>query len=83
MRGGARPRIAIVRRSKDDHWVLPRGKLKREENPIVGARREVVEETGHRVKVHEFLGAITYPHAAGRSWCSSGACRRPSGRPTT
>ena len=60
MRGGARPRIAIVRRSKDDHWVLPRGKLKREENPIVGAKREVVEETGHRVKVHEFLGAITY-----------------------
>ena len=60
MRGGARPRIAVVRRSKDDHWVLPRGKLKREENPIVGAKREVVEETGHRVKVHEFLGAITY-----------------------
>ncbi len=65
MRGGARPRIAVVRRSKDDHWVLPRGKLKREENPIVGARREVVEETGHRVKVHEFLGAISYP-ARGR-----------------
>jgi 8-oxo-dGTP diphosphatase len=40
--------------------VLPRGKLKRDENPMVGARREVVEETGHRVQVHEFLGAITY-----------------------
>ena len=60
LRGGPRPRIAVVRRSKDDHWVLPRGKLKRDENPIVGAKREVVEETGHRVKVHEFLGAITY-----------------------
>ena len=47
------------------HWVLPRGKLKRDENPIVGASREAVEETGHRVKVHEFLGAITY-RARGR-----------------
>jgi 8-oxo-dGTP diphosphatase len=60
LRGGARPRVAVVRRSKDDRWVLPRGKLKREENPIAGAKREVVEETGHRVQVHEFLGAITY-----------------------
>jgi 8-oxo-dGTP diphosphatase len=60
MRGGARPRIAVVRRSKDDHWVLPRGKLKRDERPLAGAKREVVEETGHRVQVHEFLGAITY-----------------------
>jgi 8-oxo-dGTP diphosphatase len=60
MRGGARPRIAVVCRSKDDRWVLPRGKLKRDENPIAGAKREAVEETGHRVQVHEFLGAITY-----------------------
>jgi 8-oxo-dGTP diphosphatase len=60
IRGGARPRIGVVRRSKDDHWVLPRGKLKRDENPIAGAKREVVEETGHRVRVREFLGAITY-----------------------
>jgi 8-oxo-dGTP diphosphatase len=56
-----RPRIAVVRRSKDDRWVLPRGKLKRGENPVAGARREVLEETGHRVAaVHEFVGAITY-----------------------
>ena len=30
-----------------------------------GARREVVEETGHQVRVREFLGAITY-RARGR-----------------
>jgi len=58
--GSARPCIAVVRRSKDDRWVLPRGKLKSDENPIAGAKREVLEETGHRVAVHEFLGAITY-----------------------
>ena len=33
--------------------------------PAAGARREAVEETGHRVKVYEFLGAITY-RARGR-----------------
>jgi 8-oxo-dGTP diphosphatase len=60
VRGRKRPRVAIVQRSKDEHWVLPRGKLKRKEDPVVGARREVVEETGHPVKVREFLGAITY-----------------------
>jgi 8-oxo-dGTP diphosphatase len=65
VRNGPRPRIAVVQRSKDDRWVLPRGKLKRHENPAAGARREVVEETGHRVKVHEFLGAISY-RARGR-----------------
>jgi len=65
VRGGARPRIAVVQRSKDDAWVLPRGKLERDENPARGARREAVEETGHRVKVYEFLGAITY-RARGR-----------------
>jgi 8-oxo-dGTP diphosphatase len=66
VRGRARPLIAVVQRSKDEAWVLPRGKLKRDENPVTGARREVVEETGHRVKVHEFLGAITY-RVRGRS----------------
>src|SRR5664280_3708581 len=60
VRDGAHRRIAVVQRSKDERWVLPRGKLERGENPAAGARREVVEETGHRVKVHEFLGAITY-----------------------
>jgi 8-oxo-dGTP diphosphatase len=60
IRDGARPLIAVVQRSKDERWVLPRGKLKRGENPRVGARREATEETGHRVRLHEFLGAITY-----------------------
>lgn len=65
VRKGARPLIAVVQRSKDDRWVLPRGKLKGTERAIAGARREVVEETGHRVRVREFLGAIAY-RARGR-----------------
>jgi 8-oxo-dGTP diphosphatase len=58
--GGARPLVAVVQRSKDELWVLPRGKLKRDENPLAGAHREAVEETGHRVRVREFLGALAY-----------------------
>ena len=65
VRGGARQLVAIVQRSKDERWVLPRGKLKLKERPVIGAKREVVEETGHRVQVREFLGAITY-RAQGR-----------------
>lgn len=65
VRKGARPLIAVVQRAKDDHWVLPRGKLKTKERPKAAARREVFEETGHRVEVREFLGAIIY-RAQGR-----------------
>src|SRR5260221_2706899 len=65
VRNGARPLIAVVQRAKDELWVLPRGQLKSDESPLAGARREVVEETGHRVRVREFLGAITY-RARGR-----------------
>jgi 8-oxo-dGTP diphosphatase len=65
VRSGERPLVAVVHRSKDKRWVLPRGKLERNEDPAAGARREAVEETGHRVEVHEFLGAITY-RASGR-----------------
>jgi 8-oxo-dGTP pyrophosphatase MutT (NUDIX family) len=60
VRGGPRPLIALVQRSKDDAWVLPKGKLKRKEAPIDAAEREVVEETGYRVELHDYLGAISY-----------------------
>src|SRR5262249_30260338 len=52
--------IALVQRRKDDAWVLPKGKLKRKEEPIAAAEREVVEETGFEVETHEYLGAISY-----------------------
>src|SRR5262249_45376145 len=65
VRNGSRPLIAVVQRAKDELWVLPRGKLKSNESALAGARRQVVEGTGHRVRVREFLGAITY-RARGR-----------------
>ena len=59
-RHGARPLVAIVQRRKDGRWVLPKGKLKRHESNLKGARREAVEETGQKVHVHEFLGVLSY-----------------------
>jgi 8-oxo-dGTP diphosphatase len=64
-RGGA-PLIAVVRLRKGNEWVLPKGKLDDGETPRDAAEREVLEETGHAVAVHEFLGTLAY-EAGGRS----------------
>src|SRR6266851_2496744 len=60
------PLIAVVRLRKRDEWVLPRGKLDDGETPRDAAEREVLEETGHDVSVHEFLGTQVY-ESGGRS----------------
>jgi len=60
------PRIALVRLRKRDEWVLPKGKLDDGETPRAAARREVLEETGHDVTVHEFLGTLVHD-SGGRS----------------
>jgi len=60
------PLIAVVRLRKRDEWVLPKGKLDDGETPLAAAEREVIEETGHDVTVHEFLGTLVY-EANGRS----------------
>jgi 8-oxo-dGTP diphosphatase len=60
LRGKTRPRIAIVRLRREKAWVLPKGKLMPREHPRDAAKREVLEETGYRVSVHEFLGSMSY-----------------------
>lgn len=60
------PRIAVVRLRKRNEWVLPKGKLDDGETPRAAAKREVLEETGHDVSVHEFLGTLVY-ESGGRS----------------
>ena len=60
------PLIAVVRLRKRNEWVLPKGKLDDGETPRAAAKREVLEETGHDVSVHEFLGTLVY-EAGGRS----------------
>jgi len=54
------PLIAVVRLRKCNEWVLPKGKLDDGETPRDAAMREVLEETGHDVSVHEFLGTLAY-----------------------
>jgi 8-oxo-dGTP diphosphatase len=53
------PLIAVVRLRKGE-WVLPKGKLDDGETPRDAAMREVWEETGHDVSVHEFPGTLAY-----------------------
>ena len=60
VRHGQKPLVAVVQRRRDNAWVLPKGKLKPNETPIAAAKREAMEETGADVRVHEFLGVISY-----------------------
>lgn len=60
------PLIAVVRLRKRNEWVLPKGKLDDGETSRDAAEREVLEETGHDVDVHEFLGTLVYD-SGGRS----------------
>ena len=60
LRGKLRPRIAVVRLRREKAWVLPKGKLMPREHARDAAKREVLEETGYNVSVHEFLGSMSY-----------------------
>lgn len=60
LRQAETPLVAVVRLRKRNEWVLPKGKLDRGETPRAAAEREVNEETGHDVSVHEFLGTLVY-----------------------
>ncbi|MFZ4270445.1 NUDIX hydrolase [Streptomyces arboris] len=39
--------VCLVHRPRWDDWSFPKGKLKRDEEPLAAAVREVLEETGH------------------------------------
>lgn len=66
LRRGKDPLFAVVRMRKRNDWVLPKGKLDHGETPRQAAEREVLEETGHVVAVHEFIGTLAYD-SGGRS----------------
>src|ERR1700761_114685 len=75
------PLIAVVRLRKGNEWVLPKGKLDDGETPRDAAMREVLEETGHDVSVHEFLGTLAYD-LGGRSKIVHYWRMETSGRPS-
>ncbi|GAA2047295.1 NUDIX domain-containing protein [Catenulispora yoronensis] len=56
-----RRRILTVRRADDDSWTLITGILDPGEQPAHGIRREVLEETGVRVRVERLLSVEAEP----------------------
>jgi 8-oxo-dGTP diphosphatase len=65
LRSDRRPQFAVVQLRKLGAWGLPKGKLVAGEDAMTAARREVLEETGHDVTIHAFLGTLAY-EASGR-----------------
>ena len=65
LRQAETPLVAVVRLRKRNEWVLPKGKLDLGETPRAAAEREAMEETGHHVAVHEFLGTLVYEARGG------------------
>ncbi|MFJ1610261.1 NUDIX hydrolase [Streptomyces sp. NPDC088253] len=62
---GGELEICLVHRPKYDDWSHPKGKLKRGEEPLAGALREVREETGYTAVPGAALPTLRYP-VAGR-----------------
>ncbi|MBT2526122.1 NUDIX hydrolase [Streptomyces sp. ISL-99] len=52
--------ICLVHRPKYDDWSHPKGKLKRAEDALAGAVREVLEETGHHCAPGAPLPTLRY-----------------------
>ena len=58
--GGAGIEVALVHRPKYDDWSIPKGKLEPGEPAVLGAIREIWEETGHRAVPGRPLGETRY-----------------------
>lgn len=59
-------RVCLVHRPRYDDWTLPKGHLKHDEHPLVGAAREVLEETGWAGRVRLALPLVSYTLPDGR-----------------
>ncbi|MFE1438360.1 NUDIX hydrolase [Streptomyces sp. NPDC058739] len=57
---GGELEICLVHRPKYDDWSHPKGKLKRGEDALTGALREVVEETGYTARPGAELSTLHY-----------------------
>src|SRR6266567_8369651 len=55
-----RDEVMVIHRKRHGDWTFPKGKLKQGESFQQAAIREVREETGCKVRLGKFLGAIGY-----------------------
>jgi 8-oxo-dGTP pyrophosphatase MutT (NUDIX family) len=64
----SRGRVAVIHRPRYDDWCLPKGKLKKNEDSLVAAVREVWEETNCIAAPQKFLGTICYTVKGKPKW---------------
>ena len=58
--GSRDPRLAVIHRTRQDDWTLPKGKLEPGESWHAAALREVLEETGCTARLRTFAGGTCY-----------------------
>ncbi|MBK5306176.1 MAG: NUDIX hydrolase, partial [Frankiaceae bacterium] len=75
----AGPEVALVHRPKYDDWSLPKGKLDPDEHPLLGALREIAEETGFAARPGRRIGSLRYPTPAGPKRVRYWACEASDG----
>ena len=72
-------RIAVVHRPRYDDWSLPKGKLDLGEHPLLGALREIEEETGFTARPGRRLGSLRYAVPEGPKRVRYWACEAVDG----
>ncbi len=66
-RKDGKPEYLVAHRPRYNDWTLPKGKIDRGESLEACAEREVLEETGSRVKMGDEIGRIAYPTDQGNT----------------
>ncbi len=76
----ASPEVAVVHRPRYGDWSLPKGKLDHGEHPLLGALREIEEETGVRARPGRRLGSLRYAVLEGPKRVRYWACEALDGQ---
>lgn len=74
-------RVAVIHRPRYDDWCLPKGKLKKSEDALVAAVREVWEETYCLAAPEVFLGTLVYEVKGVPKWVFYWRMRCEKSRP--
>jgi 8-oxo-dGTP diphosphatase len=73
------PEVCVVHRPRYDDWSLPKGKLDVGEHPLLGALREIEEETGFAARPGRRLGSLRYAVLEGPKRVRYWACEAVRG----